>query len=56
MSLVNYVIKASEGMEFKFYAVLLSVLNGREWSVSRQTFMTVEGYSDTHRVRGCLRT
>jgi hypothetical protein len=56
MTLVNYVIKAYEGVKFNLYAVLLSVLNGREWSVSCRTFMAVEGYSDTQRVRGCLHT
>jgi hypothetical protein len=56
MCLVNYVIKAYEGVEFNLYAVLLSVLNGREYFVSHRTFMAVEGYSDTHRVPGWLQT
>jgi len=49
------VIKACEGVEFNLYAVLLSVLNGREWPVSRRTFMVVEGYTDTIGYEGVCR-
>jgi len=51
MSLLNYVIKACEDVEFNLHAALPSVLNCRKWFVSRRTFMAVEGYEGVCRPR-----